>query len=180
MEEKRDGNQTLDRLDDVKRAHAQLSARLGRPPTASELARETGMSWGKARVRMKALGLPFYVMGGEEAARLASHPAGGAKKERRFRLIDEERPDPYVTRKRRLTAIYMAEGTEPKHQPAGSEYGMSDLAWVRCACCGAKMTIRPRLHAYWIRRRDGTIAWLCMACSGQYVRGAFDGHMGDR
>lgn len=156
-------------------AWARLREAHGRAPTATEMARETGVTLGTAVNRMQGLGLARTTLDKTTCAQIASAKRWKIARENggRAMTVQEPRETPENVRRRRMNSVCAQPGDGPRNQRAGAEYAPGAVIVVPCACCGAPMRIFPRTHAHYIRRRDGTIAWLCMACDGCAAPGTY-------
>lgn len=151
-------------------AHAQLREKLHRAPTAAEMAKAIGFAdWGHARKLMDRLGLERYTMSMRERGKVRAQREKEAKETGKASYYDEANEAEIIV-KRKIKEI-RAEGAggarAEKTTRAGYEFGENQMIRIACEVCGKQLMIRPRTHPYFVRRADGSIAWLCSAiCNG--------------
>lgn len=149
--------------------HAQLTQRLGRYPTRSEMNRAIGYAGSSTQAGRVAqrLHLPM------------SHPAGlkDGKMNEKGVLQTREHVNAFTIEqkvdKSRIMQIRegneLGEGQEANGIP-GDQYAPSDRILLTCPVCSEKKMIAPRMHPFWLRNAKGQAVFVCSRpCTGQNV-----------
>ncbi len=164
-------------------AYEELKRQLGRAPTASELSRASGMSYGATRWRMDSLGLERTALDPRERARLGGQKMGKLieaespeeRTARRCRTLkwsgeadseDPRRIQLARTMRGRLIAVCLS-GDRDKRPECLPRPGEGVEPWTRvhvqCAVCGRGIWVAPRTHPWYVRDAEGRVHWLCGA-----------------
>lgn len=159
----------LEGQEKVAAQYVMLKKQTGRAPTIEELMRETGLSSWQVKLRLERLKLTF-------TRNIQS---------RNKKVLSTIRPEPEketaeMVRRQRLNALYEMPGSGPRNMRAGSEYAPGQVIKGKCAMCGRALHFRPSEWGHYMRRKDGSIMWLCAACDGQSAPGAGKTYMKER
>lgn len=148
-----------------------LKKQTGRAPTIEELMRGTGLSSWKVKLRLERLNLNYTrtrsIQSQDKKALSAIRP-------------EPEKETAEMIRRQRLNVLQEMPGSGPRNMRAGSEYAPGQVIKGSCAMCGRALHFRPSEWGHYMRRKDGSIMWLCAACDGQSAPGAGKTYMKER
>lgn len=155
-----------DRGDEFRKKHEELTRRLGRCPTRTEMCAAMGWNLYSSHCYKAAKRLGLELRAERKAREKGEVPAapGAASPDYDF----GHRAAPSMQRIMEIReGTGIGEGKGWGHSPAEG-YGVTDRKMIVCPVCGTRKLIAPRMHPFWLRDKQGKVVFVCSrGCTGQ-------------